>query len=59
MSFPSLPVTLKRGVGRRILGFFMLAGLLPVLFTAALAYYEMGRGLNQDASFAELFGLLC
>jgi diguanylate cyclase (GGDEF)-like protein len=26
----------------------MLAGLLPVLFTAGLAYHEMGRGLNQD-----------
>jgi diguanylate cyclase (GGDEF)-like protein len=49
MRLPSLPLTLKRGVGRRILGFFILAGLLPVLFTAGLAYYEMGRGLNQDA----------
>jgi diguanylate cyclase (GGDEF)-like protein len=41
-------VTLKRGVGRRILGFFILAGILPVLFTAGLAYYEMGRGLDQE-----------
>ena len=50
MSLPSLPVTLKRGVGRRILGFFMLAGLVPVLFTAGLAYLEVGRGLNQDVA---------
>ena len=48
MRLPSLPATLKRGVGRRILGFFMLAGVLPVLFTAGLAYHEIGRGLEQD-----------
>lgn len=48
MQLPSLPVTLKRGVGRRILGFFVLAGVLPVLFTAGLAYHEIGRGLEQD-----------
>ena len=48
MRLPSMPLTLRRGVGRRILGFFILAGLLPVLFTAGLAYYEMGRGLSQD-----------
>ncbi len=48
MALPSLPITLKRGVGRRILGFFVLAGVLPVLFTAALAYYEIGRGHEQD-----------
>ena len=50
MSFPSLPASLKRGVGRRILGFFMLAGVLPVVFTAGLAYYEIGRGLEQEVS---------
>ncbi len=48
MRLPSLPVTLKRGVGRRILGYFILAGLLPVLFTAGLSYYEIGRGLTED-----------
>jgi diguanylate cyclase (GGDEF)-like protein len=26
----------------------MLAGLIPVLFTASLAWFEVGRGLNQD-----------
>jgi diguanylate cyclase (GGDEF)-like protein len=50
MHLPSLPISLKRGVGRRILGFFFLAGLLPVVFTAGLAYYEMGRGLEQEVS---------
>jgi len=48
MRLPSLPTTLKRGVGRRILGFFILAGVLPVVFTAGLAYNEIGRGLEQD-----------
>lgn len=43
-----MPVTLKRGVGRRILGFFILAGVLPVVFTAGLAYHEIGRGLEED-----------
>jgi len=50
MQLPSLPVSLKRGVGRRILGYFILAGILPVVFTAALAYYEIGRGLEQEVS---------
>ena len=50
MQLPSLPVSLKRGVGRRILGFFILAGILPVVFTAGLAYYEIGRGLEQEVS---------
>jgi len=50
MRLPSLPTTLKRGVGRRILGFFILAGLLPVVFTAGLAYYEIGRGLDREVS---------
>ena len=48
MRLPSLPATLKRGVGRRILGLFMLAGVLPVVFTAGLAYHEIGRGLELD-----------
>ncbi len=48
MRLPSLPRTLRQGVGRRILGFFVLAGILPVIFTAYLAYNEMGRGLEQE-----------
>ncbi len=39
---------LTGGVGRRIFGFFFLAALLPVFFTAFLAYYEVGRGLEKD-----------
>ena len=47
MKLPSLPVSLKRGVGRRIFGFFMLAGILPIVFTAGLAYFEVSRGMEQ------------
>ena len=50
MNLPSLPMTLKQGVGRRILGFFILAGILPVVFTAGLAYYEVGRGLETEVN---------
>lgn len=38
------------GVGRRILGFFLLAGILPVVFTASLAYYEIGRGMETEVN---------
>ncbi|GMR17048.1 MAG: hypothetical protein BMS9Abin32_101 [Gammaproteobacteria bacterium] len=41
------------GVGRRILSLFLLAGLVPVIFTAYLSYSEVNRGLKQDA-FAKL-----
>jgi diguanylate cyclase (GGDEF)-like protein len=43
-----LPSVLTAGVGRRILGLFFLAALLPVIFTAFLAFHEVGRGLEQD-----------
>ena len=46
----SLSNVLTRGVGRRILGLFFLAALLPVIFTAFLAYHEVGRGLEQDVN---------
>ena len=42
-----LSSVLIRGVGRRILGLFCMAAVLPVLFTAFLAYNEIGRGLEQ------------
>ncbi len=48
MQLPSLPDSLKHGVGRRILGFFVLAGIMPVVFTAGLAYHEISRGLEQE-----------
>jgi len=35
--------TLKRGVGRRIFGLFLLAGVLPVIVTAGLAWFEVHR----------------
>ena len=37
-------------VGRRILMVFLLAGILPVIFTALLAYNEVGRGLEQEVN---------
>ncbi len=37
-----------RGVGRQILGYFLLAGLLPVIFTAILAYNEVHRSLKKE-----------
>jgi diguanylate cyclase (GGDEF)-like protein len=43
-----LSSVLTGGVGRRILGLFFLAALLPVIFTAFLAFHEVGRGLEQD-----------
>src|SRR6056300_1218832 len=41
---------LTSGVGRRIFVFFLLAGILPVVVTALLAYFEIGRGLEKDVS---------
>jgi len=42
--------TLRSGLGRRILGLFVLASLLPVVFTAYLAYDEVHRGLKQEVA---------
>ena len=50
MAFPTLPNTLRHGVGRRILVLFLLAGILPVTFTAGLAYLEVARGLEQEVN---------
>ena len=44
----NIPSTLKKGVGRKILGLFLLAGVLPVIFTAASAYYEITRATQAD-----------
>lgn len=38
------------GVGRRILSLFLLAGVVPVFFTASLAYYEIGRGMEREVN---------
>lgn len=48
MALLRMPTTLKRGVGRKILSFFLLAALLPLAFTASLAYLEVDRGMRQD-----------
>ena len=45
-----LSSVLTGGVGRRILGLFFLAALLPVIFTAFLAFHEVGRGLEHDVN---------
>ncbi|MGI9200622.1 MAG: putative bifunctional diguanylate cyclase/phosphodiesterase [Woeseiaceae bacterium] len=48
MALLKMPTTLKRGVGRKILSFFLLAGLLPVALTASLAYLEVERGMYEE-----------
>ena len=50
MSGANLTDTLRSGLGRRILGMFMLAALLPVIFTAYLSYNEVHRGLKQEVA---------
>jgi diguanylate cyclase (GGDEF)-like protein len=50
MNQKSLSGILVSGVGRRIFGFFLLAGIVPVILTALLAYFEVGRGIEQDVS---------
>lgn len=42
--------TLSRGVGKRILGFFLIAAIVPMLSTAWLASHEFNRGLEQEAA---------
>jgi diguanylate cyclase (GGDEF)-like protein len=50
MSSRSLSGILTSGFGRRIFGFFLLAGILPVIVTALLAYFEIGRGHENVVS---------
>jgi len=50
MGESSIRKTMTRGVGRRILGLFLLAAIVPMLFTAGLAFYEFNRGLEQEAA---------
>jgi diguanylate cyclase (GGDEF)-like protein len=50
MALLNIPTTLKRGVGRKILTFFLLAGLLPVFFTAGLAYFEIQKSTEEEIS---------
>ena len=42
------PQTLRHGVGRKILSLFLLAGIVPVAFTALLAHHELNRNTGAD-----------
>ena len=52
MSESSFRRSLTKGVGRRILAMFLLAALLPTIFTAVLAFSEFNRGLETEAAKA-------
>jgi len=49
MSIVSFSGLFTGGVGRRILSLFLLAGLVPVIFTAYLSYSEVHRSIRQEA----------
>lgn len=42
--------TLSGGVGRRIFLFFLIAAVVPTVFTAALAYHEFGRSIENEVA---------
>ena len=44
----NMPKTFKQGLGRKILGLFFLAGVIPVIFTGGLAFYEISRATLSD-----------
>ncbi len=44
--------TLSRGVGKRVLGYFLVAAIVPMFFTAWLASYEFNRGLEVETARA-------
>ena len=50
MSDSGIRWTLTRGVGRQIFAFFLLAAIVPMLFTAWLAWHEFNRGLEVENS---------
>ena len=50
MDDSSISRTLTSGVGRRIFSFFLLAAILPMIFTAWLAWHEFNRGLEGETS---------
>ncbi len=50
MSDSGIKWTLTRGVGRQIFSFFLLAALVPMIFTAWLAWHEFSRGLEVESS---------
>ncbi len=55
MSISSFSGLFTGGVGRRILSLFLLAGLVPLIFTAYLSYSEVHRSIKQEA-FSRLRG---
>jgi diguanylate cyclase (GGDEF)-like protein len=44
--------SLSRGVGKRIFGLFLVAAVVPMMFTAWLAWSEINRGLEQESERA-------
>ncbi len=42
--------TMTRGVGRRILSLFLFAAIVPMVFTAGLAFFEFHRSLESEAA---------
>lgn len=46
----SIRRTLTEGVGRRILGLLLFAAIVPMVFTAGLAFSEFNRSLKQEAA---------
>ena len=50
MSESIIRKTLTKGVGRKILGLFLIAAIVPMLFTGGLAFYEFNRSLETEAA---------
>ncbi|MGB5721906.1 MAG: HAMP domain-containing protein, partial [Woeseiaceae bacterium] len=50
MSDSMLSQAFSKGVGRRIVLLFLLAAIVPMLFTSWLAYHEFNRGVEREAS---------
>lgn len=40
----------SHGVGKRIFGYFLIAAVVPMLFTGWLAYHEFSRGAEREAA---------
>ena len=50
MSESAIKRTLARGVGRQIFSFFLVAAIVPMMFTVWLAWSEFSRGLEGETS---------
>ncbi len=40
----------SKGVGKRIVGLFLLAAIVPMLFTITMAYHEFNEGMRREAA---------